>query len=69
MLTWIKNRLRRYISRHAGMDEQAILLQGWVPYPWIADFVIARTTYRDKVQRICLIKTAKGEMWEIRDAE
>lgn len=65
MFNWIKKR----ISRHAGMDEPAIMLHGWVPYSWVADFIIARTTYRDKVQRICLIKTSKGDMWEIRDAE
>jgi len=65
MFNWLKKR----IAKHAGMDETSVLLHGWVPYDWVADFIIARTTYRDTVQRICLIKTTKGDMWEISDAE
>lgn len=69
MLTWIKKRLYRFMSHRAGMDETSVVIQGWVPDEWLADFVIARTQYRQKTQAICRLKTSTGDLWEIHDAE
>lgn len=64
MFTWLK---KRRISR--GMDEPSVVLIGWVPDEWLADFVIARTNHRGTTQRLCRVKTTKGDMWEISDAK